>query len=119
HIGTEDHQGADGVGRKRGPDTGGMTADQIDLELVEPVGGHAHIGQLPEPGVDPVDRLPARNVAIYQRAALTEGGTRRGLERNPAVRIARGAGDGVNGERSAVEHEWGGRHARKIARLSK
>jgi hypothetical protein len=35
-----------------------MAANEIGLELVELGGRDSHIGELPEAGIDPVDRLP-------------------------------------------------------------
>jgi hypothetical protein len=57
-IGAEEHDGANHVMRERRAHASGMTTDEIGLELIELVGGNSHVGEFPEAGIDPVDRLP-------------------------------------------------------------
>src|SRR5215210_895078 len=53
----EQHDGPhDGYG-KRVSQSGSVAANEIGLKLIELVRGNSNIGQLAEPGVDPVDGL--------------------------------------------------------------
>ena len=56
-IGAEQHDRAHHGGRERTAHAGGMTAHEVGLELVELIGGNPYVGELPEAGIDPVDRL--------------------------------------------------------------
>ncbi len=57
-IGAEEHDRADHGRWERSAHARRMAADEIGLELVELVGGDSHVGEFPEAGIDPVDRLP-------------------------------------------------------------
>ena len=56
-VGAEQHDRAHHGGRERTAHAGGVTAHEIGLKLVELVGGNPYVGELPEAGIDPVDRL--------------------------------------------------------------
>ena len=114
HVRPQDHQRAHDVRRERRPETGGMAADQVHLEAVELVGRDAHAGQLAEPGVDPVDRLPAGHGTLDEGPAPFE--RRPGVrgDPHPRRRIARRPHHALDRERRTVEHQadW---HAAKIS----
>ena len=55
NIGAEQHHGADLRLGKWSADAAGMTAHEIDLELLQLVGGDVNVGKFPEAGADAVD----------------------------------------------------------------
>ncbi len=71
HVRAEQHHApAPPVGAAERPTPDGMTANEIGLELIELVGGNPDVRQLPESGVDPVDRLARLNRPLHQLPAL-------------------------------------------------
>jgi hypothetical protein len=56
HVGAQRHRRADDRHRQRIADAGGVTAQQIHLQLGERVVRDPHVGEVAEPGVDAVRR---------------------------------------------------------------
>ena len=116
HVGPKQHERAHDGGRQRSPHAGRMTADQIDLQLLELVGGDADVGELSEAGVDPVDRLTRGD-----GAPRPAGGSRPARHAPPASTRTRrpgspgGTDDVLDREGASVERELCGGHRPKVA----
>jgi hypothetical protein len=85
-----------------------VAPDQVGLEPDHVLRADAHVGQLPEPGVDPVHRLASRDRGFHGRAACRETGQRRCIDGDARARIARDGHEVGQGERTAVEHQASG-----------
>jgi hypothetical protein len=72
HVGSQRHGCADDRHRQRVADAGGMTAEQIGLQLGERLGRNFHLGKVAEAGVDAVGRLVSMREFVDQRAGGTD-----------------------------------------------
>jgi hypothetical protein len=97
HVGPKQHEGPDDRAWQRSAYPGRMTADQVDLKLVELVGGDADVGELSEAGVDAVDRLAGGYGGLDQPPALHQGFARRSVHADADSRLSCGADDVPDG----------------------
>jgi hypothetical protein len=81
-----------------------MTAKEIGLELIELVGRNSNVGELSEPGIDPVDRLARSDGPLDQSAALQQRAPGFGLDRDPNCRISGDPDYVLDYERLAVQN---------------
>ena len=82
-----------------------MTADQVDLQLVQLIGRDPHVGQLAEAGIDPVDRLAPRDGAIDPSTTLTQADESVRIEREASCGVPGGRDDVGDGERTTGQHQ--------------
>ena len=68
-VGTEQHHRAHFRLRERTADAAGMTAHEVDLELLQFVGGNVNVGQFSEAGADTVDDWRAARRSPRPRCA--------------------------------------------------
>ena len=68
HVGPQRHRCAHDRHRQRIADTGGVTAQQIELQLGERVVRDAHVGEVAEAGVDAVDRRVLLDGGVHHGA---------------------------------------------------
>jgi hypothetical protein len=115
HVRPEQHDGADGRRREWGPHARSVTANQIGLELVQLVGRDAHIGELAETGVDPIDRVTRSDGPVYQCPALEERTPCLGLNPNTDGWITRHPNHISDCERLSVENaRWLGHRPKLV-----
>jgi len=79
NIGPEQHDGPNDRCGERRAHAGGVTPDEIRLELGQPIGGDPDVGQLSEAGVDAINRLPRGDRGFDQAPAIHQLRACRGL----------------------------------------
>ncbi len=65
HVRAEEDEGARLLRPERGPDAGGVRAEEVQLELAQAVEGNVHVGEVAEAGRDAVDDRPARDGVVH------------------------------------------------------
>ena len=68
HIGTQQHHRPHGIHGQRVTHARRVTADQIELQRSRLLGLDPHVGELPEAGVDAVDRVAPRGGGLDDAA---------------------------------------------------
>ena len=92
HIGAQQQHGAGFSLRERLPHPAGVAMHQVGLQLRQLFRRNAHIRQLAEAGVHPINRLPGGQNLLNQGAAVGHAGQGCGRNSHPAA----GQRDGFN-----------------------
>ena len=93
------HEGAGLVLRQGLTHTGGMAADQVELEQLELVRGNDHRGELAEARVDAIDRAALGHDAVHHGAVLGHQGQSARVQGDPLARgdaRQQGGGEGLS-----------------------
>jgi hypothetical protein len=81
-----------------------MASDEIGLQLVELIGRDPNVGELSEPGVDAVNRLPGANGPVDYPSTFYQRAARRWFQADPGGAVPGNADDLFDRERLAVEN---------------
>jgi hypothetical protein len=86
-----------------------VAPDEVGLELLQLVRGDPDVGELAEPGIDPVYGPTRIDRAIDQSAAPGQSAPRLGVNRYLGGRVARHPNDFFNRQRFSIEYTgWSG-----------
>ncbi len=104
HVGPKQHESPHHGNGQRRSDACRVAPDQIGLKLIELVGRHPDVGELPEARVDPVDGLPRRDRGLHQPPASPQRVPGGGGHRHLRVFLSGDAHHLRDRQRPAVEH---------------
>ena len=90
HVGAQRHRRADGAGRQRIAEPGGVAAQQVELQRLERVGRDLDVGERSEAGVDAVGRLVAARPPIDDGARRAHALARRVGQRDRLAAVRDG-----------------------------
>ena len=107
HVGTQQHHCAHRLSGQRLAHAGGMAANQVELELADPLGGNADVGELAEPGRDAVHRRASRQGRFDHLATPPDLAQRARGDRHRRL-VARHRYDVRNRQRAAVDGDLSG-----------
>ena len=106
-VRAQQHQRAGRLRRQRAPHPRAVTADQVELQLLEPIARDADVLEEAEPGGHAVNRLVGGDDPVDDRAGALEPGARRRAQ-GDARAAPRDGRDLLQTEVFSVELDYGG-----------
>ena len=113
HIGAQQHHRPHGIHRQRVTHARGVAANQIELQRSRLLGLDPHVGELPEPSVDPVDRVATPGGGLDGAAGCAHRSERMRSDGDGHA-MAGDCDDVRDRQGTAVQHDRGGHAERKL-----